>query len=228
MLVEAIDDRLWLGASYQAQPSLGAMTLPGTLVVTYGGVQRKDDVELHQALPDIVRLGARYRLSDSTELRLFGDLTRWSLMQTQCIALAGYPCVVTPTGADAGSGGIFANLRRYWRDTVELRAGASHFLRAELELFLGLGFGTAATPDETLDPELPDSETLQVAFGARFQFVPGFFLAGSYSHLHYLPRDNVGKSRLSEADVPTRRPDAGGEYTQWVGVFNANVEMVLP
>jgi long-chain fatty acid transport protein len=226
-LFEAIEARLWLGASYQAQPSLGAMKLPGTLVVTYGGVQRTDEVELHQALPDIVRLGARYRPSPETELRLFGDLTRWSLMRTQCVALAGYPCVVTSTGADPGEGGIFANVRRYWNDTVSLRAGISRWFRPELELFVGAGFETAATPDETLDPELPDAATVQSAFGARWQFVPGFFLAGSYTHIYYLPRDNVGKSRKSEADIPTRRPDGGGKYTQWVGVLNANVEAVF-
>jgi long-chain fatty acid transport protein len=226
-LFEAIEARLWLGASYQAQPSLGAMKLPGTLVVTYGGVQRTDEVELTQALPDIVRLGARYRPSPETELRLFGDVTRWSLMRTQCVALAGYPCVVTPSGADPGGGGIFANVRRYWNDTFSLRAGASRWFRPELELFLGAGFETAATPDETLDPELPDSATVQGALGARWQFLTGFFLAGSYTHLYYLPRDNIGKSEKSDADIPTRRPDGGGEYKQWVGVFNANVEMVF-
>jgi long-chain fatty acid transport protein len=226
-LFEAIEDRLWLGASYQAQPSLGAMTLPGTLVVSYGGVQRTDKVELTQALPDIVRLGARYRPSRETELRLFGDLTRWSLMRTQCVALAGYPCVVTSTGADPGAGGIFANVRRYWNDTVSLRAGISRWFRPELELFVGAGFETAATPDETLDPELPDAATVQSAFGARWQPLPGFFLGGSYTHVYYLPRDNTGESRKSEADVPTRRPDGGGKYEQWVGLFNANVEMVF-
>jgi hypothetical protein len=65
---------------------------------------------------------------------------------------------------------------------------------------------------------------LQAALGARFQLASRFFLAGSYTHLYYLPRDNVGKSTLSEAAVPTRHPDGGGRYTQWVGVFNANLE----
>jgi long-chain fatty acid transport protein len=227
VLFEAVSERLWLGASYQAQPGLGEMTLPGTLVVTYQGVERRDSVELHQALPDIVRVGGRYRASKDTELRFFGDLTRWSLMQTQCVALANHPCIVTPTGADAGDGGVFWNLRRHWRDTFSLRAGGSRWIRPELELFLGLGFETAATRDETLEPELPDSVSLQGAFGARFELVPRIFLAGSYTHLYYLPRDNIGKSELSDADVPTKRPDGGGKYTQWVSVFNANLEAVF-
>jgi long-chain fatty acid transport protein len=224
VLVEVIAARLWLAASYQAQPGLGVMELPGTLVVTYQGVARKDDVVLHQALPDVVRLGGRFRASSDIEFRMFGDLTRWSLLQTQCVALAGHPCVVAPSGADAGDGGVFWNIRRNWRDTVSLRAGGSHWIHPELELFAGLGFETAATPDETLEPELPDSLTLQGAFGARWELAGGLFLSGSYTHLYYLPRNNVGKSELSAADVPTRRPDGGGEYEQWISVFNANLE----
>jgi long-chain fatty acid transport protein len=148
-------------------------------------------------------------------------------MQTQCVALAGYPCVVTKSGADPGSGGVFLNFRRYWRDTVGLRAGGSHWFDPKLELFVGVGFETAAVPDETLDPELPDSEMISGAFGARWEAIPTLFIGGSYSHLYYLPRDNIGKSTLSDADVPTRRPDGGGRYYQWIGIFNANVEKVF-
>jgi long-chain fatty acid transport protein len=224
---EAMKDRLWLGASYQSQPGLGEMTLAGSLTITYGGVAQKYDVQLHQALPDIVRVGARYRPAPDLELRLFGDLTRWSVMRTQCLALADYPCAVTKSGDDPGSGGIFLNFRRHWRDTVGLRAGVSRWFAPTLELYLGTGFETAATPDETLDPELPDSETIQGAFGARWEVLHTLFIGASYTHLYYLPRDNSGKSRLSEADVPTRRPDGGGRYSQWVGLINASVEKMF-
>jgi long-chain fatty acid transport protein len=223
-LFEAVEARLWLGASYQAQPGLGEMKLTGTLVTTYAGVARTDRVALHQALPDSIRAGARYRPTAGLELRLFGEFTRWSVMRTQCLALAAYPCAVTSTGDDPGNGGIFLNFRRHWQDTLGLRAGVSRWLRPELELFLGAGFETAATPDETLDPELPDSETLQAALGGRWEALPKLFLGASYAHLYYLPRNNSGKSQLSDADVPTRRPDGGGRYTQWVGLFNVNVE----
>jgi long-chain fatty acid transport protein len=223
-MFEAVKDQLWLGVSYQAQPGLGEMKLKGTLVVTYGGVARKDRVALYQALPDIVRAGARYRPSDDLELRLFGELTRWSVMRTQCLAFEDYPCAVTSTGDDPGDGGIFLNIRRHWRDTVSLRAGVSHWFSPPLELFLGAGFETAAVPDATLDPEQPDSTTLQGAIGGRWEVIPKLFIGASYTHLHYLPRNTIGKSRANEADVPTRRPDGGGKYTQWVGIFNANVE----
>lgn len=226
-LFEALPDELWLGASYQAQPGLGAMQLSGTLTVSYDGSSAPYPVTLDQALPDIVRAGARYRPLPTLELRLFGDMTRWSVMQTQCVAIEGYACIVDPTGADAGDGGVLLNLRRKWRDTVGVRAGASYWLSAPLELFAGIGFETAAVPDSTLDPELADSEVISLSAGGRFELPGGWFLGASYTHLQYLDRDNTGKSELSDAVLPTRRPDGGGRYQQWIGLLNANVEKVF-
>lgn len=224
-MFEALPERLWLGASYQAQPALGPMRLQGKLTFTdVDGAQGAFDVTLDQALPDIIRLGASFRPEPKWELRLFGDITRWSLLQTQCVALEGYPCVVTSSGAYVGEGGVWINLRRYWRDTFGIRAGISHWLRPHLELFLGTGFETPATPAETLDPELPDSHTVAGALGARWEPFQRWFVAASYTHLQFLNRDTTGESLLSIAEPPTRRPDGGGRYGQWIGVMNVNLE----
>jgi hypothetical protein len=55
--------------------------------------------------------------------------------------------------------------------------------------------------------------------------LPGeWYLSPSYTHIHFLTRDNTGESELSDALLPTRRPDGGGLYKQWIGIFNVNVE----
>ena len=57
-MFEAVTDRLWLGASYQAQPGLGTIALDGTLTRMLDGASAPADaVTYRQALPDIVRLG---------------------------------------------------------------------------------------------------------------------------------------------------------------------------
>jgi long-chain fatty acid transport protein len=94
VMVEAIADRLWVGAGYQAQPALGPMQLDGSLVTVYQGGRTEFPVTFHQALPDIVRVGARLRPAPSYELRLHADLTRWSVMQTQCIGIRNAACAV--------------------------------------------------------------------------------------------------------------------------------------
>jgi long-chain fatty acid transport protein len=223
-LLEALPGALWFGASYQAQPALGPMRLSGTLTISYDGGTAPFPVTFDQALPDIVRAGARYRPLETLELRLFGDVTRWSVMKTQCVAIEGSPCIVDASGADAGDGGVLLNLRRNWRDTFAIRAGASHWLSRSLELFAGTGFETAAVPDATLDPELPDSQTISGALGARLQLPAKWFASATYTHLQFLNRDNTGKSRLTNAVLPTRRADGGGRYSQWIAILNANIE----
>ena len=88
----------------------------------------------------------------------------------------------------------------------------------------GLGFETAATPDETLEPGIGDADNISTALGGRLELGHALFLAASYTHIQYLNRDNVGKSELSTQDLPTRRPDGGGKYTQWIGLVNFNIE----
>ena len=229
-MLEAVPNRLWVGASYQAQPGLGQQMLKGKLTNTYQAMSMPLDVKFFQALPDIIRLGARFRPTETLELRVFGDYTRWSVLKTQCVVLdtKDYPCAVNPDGSDAsGNGAVLQNLRRFWKDTVGIRGGVSHWLKPTVELFGGLGYETAAVPDETLDPSIGDATSVSAALGARFGIIPSLFIAGSYTHLQFLPRDNIGKSQLAQPSFPTSRPDGGGKYAQWIGLFNANVELTF-
>jgi long-chain fatty acid transport protein len=222
-MFEAVPKKLWLAASYQSQPSMGPQTMDGTLKITSPSVNLNQDVTFTEALPDIIRAGARFRPIDDLELRLFGDYTRWSVSRTQCVALKGYACAVHADGSDA-SGGVVANYRRDWNDTFGVRAGASYWVKPEIEVFAGTGFETAAVPNATLEPGLADADNLLLSGGARLLVAGWFYLAASYTHLLFFDRDNTGASTLAAASVPTQQQDGGGKYTQWAGFFDLNVE----
>ena len=223
VMLEAVPKRLWLAASYQSQPGMGAQALPGTLNLTspYGNV--KYNVTFTEALPDIVRAGVRWRAKDDFELRVFGDYTRWSVNKTQCVALQGSACAVYPDGS-AANNGTLANYRRDWNDTFGIRVGASYWLKPSIEVFAGTGFETAAVPDATLNPSLADADNILLSGGARVLVAGWFYLALSYTQLVFFDRDNTGQSTLSNAAVPTQQQDGGGKYTQWAGFFDLNVE----
>lgn len=229
VMVEALPQRLWLSASYQAQPGLGVMQLHGTIEidpsVPSSSEVLRQDVSMYQVLPDIWRVGARWRLSPATELRVAANWTRWSALRTQCVSLRDTPCQVQSNGDAVPDSGTVQNMRRYWKDTFGARVGASHWIVPSVELFAGTGYETAATPDATLDPVLADANNLAFAAGARVEVLASWFVAASYTHLQFLARDNIGKSALADPDVAvtTRRPDGGGRYTQWVGILDVNV-----
>jgi long-chain fatty acid transport protein len=241
-LLEIVPKHLWLGASYQAQPGLGSQTLTGTLDV-YDAVPShlplREQVTFLQAIPDVYRAGVRWRVGDAVELRAFGDYTRWSVMQAQCLGLqtkakdgsyVQHPCKVDTTGADASGGYVIQNIPRNWNDTYGARVGGSYWLNPKIEFFAGAGYETAAAPDSTMEPGLMDANNIGVALGARFMFEELFYFAVSYTHLQFFDRDNTGRSQLETSSngtsvmYPTVGQDGGGQYTQWVGVIDVNVQ----
>jgi len=232
-MVEAVRDRLWLGASYQAQPGLGPIHLDGKFSATFGADAAPPmAITYTYALPDIVRAGLRARprtgWRHALELRLYGDLTRWSRLQTQCVSLQGQPCAVFPDGTDATPGGTtIQNLRRHWNDTYGANLGASFWLTDAVELFAGVGFATAAAPDATLDPLMMDADSFRFALGGRFAVPGGFHVTAGLTDVQYASRDNTGRSTLSDPELPTRRPDGGGQYTLWLGLLHISLEKRL-
>jgi long-chain fatty acid transport protein len=231
-VVEAVRERVWFGASYQAQPGLGPIHLDGTLSASLGpDVTPTMAVTYTYALPDILRAGVRARPRTgrhALELRLFGDLTRWSHLQTQCVSFRDQPCAVYADGSDATPGGTtIQNIRRHWNDTYGANAGASFWLTDAVELFAGAGFATAATPDATLDPLMMDAASVRFALGGRFAVPGGFHVSAGLTDVQYVSRDNTGRSTLSDAQLPTRRADGGGQYTLWLGLFQISLEKRL-
>ena len=96
-----------------------------------------------------------------------------------------------------------------------------------MELFAGLGFSTAATPDSTLEPMLSDATSVRFALGGRFALPGRFHLTAGLTDTQYATRDTSGRSTLPDAQLPTRLPDGGGRYTLWLGIFQLSLEKQL-
>lgn len=224
-VLEPLPDQLWIGASYQAQPGLGEMQLHGTLTTTYAGASSPFDVTFRQALPDVMRAGLRLRPIPALELRAHGDITRWSVLQTQCVSVRDKPCAIDPSGADiTPEASTVQVLRRRWRNTWSLRGGASYWPTASVEIFAGGGAEKGAPPAATLDPSLIDADNVQGAVGLRVALASTWYLGGSFTRVHYFPRDNTGRSELGLAQLPARRADGGGRYELALTLLQTSLE----
>lgn len=240
VMAEPVKDRLWLGASYQAQPGLGEQVLHGNITFTPGDPNHypmdgvvTHYVHFHESLPDIFRAGVRVRPIDALEIRLFGDWTRWSRMKQQCIDyIYNNPedlCQVHQDGTDATPKfSVVQNIPRNWKDTYGGHLGASYFLNPTVELFAGAGYETAASPDATMEPGSMDANNIQIAVGGRFFLFDYFYLGVGYTQIQFLDR-TVTDSQLAEVNGqplqnPTLGQDGNGTYTQWIGVVDINVE----
>jgi long-chain fatty acid transport protein len=224
---QPVDD-VWVGASYQSQPSFGDMTLDGTLTNKFaGGGPTDTEITVAQGLPDVVRAGARWRPTDVWELRLFGDFVRWSTLDSHCGVESGEKamgCKVLPDGSQDPDGGVVAfNIDRDWNNTFGVRAGASHWLRRDVEVFVGGGYDSSAVPDDTLDPALIDMDKVSAAVGGRFELLDErMALTTSWLQVFYF--DRTVEPREMAAATPTRTPDTAGTYKQSVGLFSLGAE----
>jgi long-chain fatty acid transport protein len=231
-------DKLWLGASYTSQPNVvGGMTLDGNLYNTLALAEPSvTPVELTQTLPEIIRFGARWRPIDKVELRLFGDFTRWSVFENQCLldkSVEGRSCEFDGVdtalddpesfgadGPDDGVVGVTQHLPRYWKNGGGVRVGASYWFLPQLEVYAGAGFDSNAVPVETLDPALMDMTKMTTSVGARWQIIKNLALSLTSTEVFFFTVDTKGKNALNKFQSPTRQPDANGEYKQFFQLFN--------
>ncbi len=234
-------DDLFLGLSYQSQPGFGKMKLKGDLDLSYdAGPVETSKIRLEEELPDIIRLGGRWRVNPQWEARLSGEFDRWSVFNRQCLVVDGAKdgaCALDSKGdpkPGVDSSVIVQNLKRDWQNAFAVRGGASYFLSDWVELFGGVGFDGNAVPDKTIDPALPDFNDLSAGVGTKLKLLAdnSLALATSYTQIFYISRDIKPRADKDGNGVPdsglnsptSLQPDAAGKYERAIGVFNLNVE----
>ena len=238
--VAAVPEELFFGLSYQSRPGIkGGTTLAGTLQTNLNGGQAVEDIDIHQDLPDIMRLGMSWKPFDTFEFRFSGDWQRWSAFETQCVGGRGTAClidennVVPNVDENGDENRVVQNLPREWNDTFGLRLGASYWFDPDrdIELFGGIGYDSNAVPDKTLDPALMDFHDVSLSLGGTFKLVKQLALGVSYTHFFYVPRNTAGTAGQatdyvtpSGNSTPSTGPDAGGAYSQWIGALDVNLQ----
>ena len=236
-LWEALEDELWIGASWQSAPNLdGDMRTEGTLVNLLGVSERTEtDVILTTSLPDIYRLGVRYRPAPELELRLFGDYTRWSNLDQQCLVQAGVDnieevCATDETGAQANpdaenAGQVIQILRRDWQDAFGVRLGASYWIVPSLEVLVGAGYDGNAVPDANLDPALMDMPKASVSLGVDYELVEWASLMVTATNVFYVERDTTGVPGNESLALPSTQPGNQGIYNQNIFLLGTNLQL---
>lgn len=226
---EALPDALWIGASYQSIPGFGEMSLSGTLTNKFGaGAASETAINFEQTLPDIYRLGARYRVTPEIELRLSGDFQRWSVLEDQCLVNrsdSGASCEIAEDGTEApGASGVIVNVKRDWNDTFGVRAGGSYHPNSRLEVGGSVAYDSNAVPDETVDPALLDMDKLLITGSARYRLLDSSLeLALAYTQVVYFDR-TVAPEDVTVFPQPSRTPSGAGSYEQLLGLFTLGVQ----
>lgn len=209
------------GLSYQSRPNVASgQKLGGKLSNDIGGPSSAQ-VQLHQDLPDSVRLGFAYQPRKELELRAFGTWERWSAFQRQCVTEAGADCKLLPNGSQPNGGHVLTNVPRDFQDAFEARLGLSVWSSPGLEWVSGIGVMSQAVPSRTLEASLPDFFGVTFSLGARVRVSEALNVGGSLSHIVSPARD--AQSQYQSYAPPSQYPSASGHYTQSVSFADLNI-----
>lgn len=235
-LWEPIEDKLWVGFSWQSRPNFdGNMEFEGDLTQILGDASSDEvyHMKATQQLPDIWRLGVRYRVDERLELRAFGDLTRWSAFKEQCLVdtevlrdsdLREF-CRTRADGSPVtqASGQFLTVIPRRWHDAFGVRIGASYWFKPEVELQLGLGYDGNAVPDRTLEPALIDANKFSLSVGTQIDVLDSLALTFTLTNIFFVERDTRGVESADTFALPSRQPNSSGVYNQNYLLFGTNI-----
>jgi long-chain fatty acid transport protein len=216
------DGSLRLGASYTSRPNFGTMRLHGTFKLdpaSPGG----NPVDLLQAYPDIVRVGAAWRIRPDVEMRLDADWQRWSAFKDQCTVDPGTQCNVDSGGVAIGNtNNVKLDLPRDFKDSFKVRLGAAYWVVPQAELFASAALESSPTDAKNEDALIFDSTRLSGTIGARYSFSKHVDASLSYTDIHVVPV-TVTDSGFSTYAGINKSPSTNGNYASEIYVFDGAV-----
>jgi long-chain fatty acid transport protein len=219
------DKRLRIGVSYTSQPNFGTMRLGGTFKFTPGVVTNEATVpvDLLQAYPDIIRVGAAWRVSPQTEVRLDADWQRWSQFKMQCIVAKGSDCPVNSTGVSTDPN-VKLDLPRNFQDSFKVRLGVAYWVEPATEIFASAAYESPPVGKSHEDPLVFDSTRVAGTLGVRHGFNQHFHAALSYTYVYFAPL-TVNDSAYNDPNNPgsSRSPSTNGDYSSELYYFDASL-----
>lgn len=189
----AIDQKL--GGTLTATPGLPASTL-GSVDVTL-------------ALPDVVSLGIRHRVTP--DLTLMGTLewSNWSRIGTAIVR--------QPSGVAALVAGAPVELPFRYKDGWFYSAGVEYVLTTQTTLRAGMGYETTPVADHVRTPRLPDNDRLWLAAGLSHRMSPNVTFDIAYSRI-------VVRNAHIDISAASGNPWFNGTVT-YTGDVNAHVDI---
>jgi long-chain fatty acid transport protein len=223
------DRSVRLGLSYTSAPmslanatTFGEMRLSGSFKSFTGfGPEATTSADFLQSYPDLIRLGAAWRVSPRVEVR--GDVMwqRWSQFKYQCVVPQGGSCGAGPDGATT-SPSVKLNLPRAWNDSVRVHGGVGYWVLPSTELFGSAGFESNPVRSSHEDALTFDSSRVYGTVGVRHGFTSHIYASLSYTYVYFVPLSVTG-SAYNNYIGPSKTPSANGDYSSDLFYFDAAV-----
>ena len=204
-LTGEVSDALALALSWRQGTSY---TLQGRAFLTIGTADETNfGAEFPLQVADIVCFGAAWKLSDTLRLRPEVEWAGWSVMDEQ-----------VAVNTDDPRRPELLRFERNFSDTWALRLRSDHTLSETFTLHGGLAFETGATPEETFEPGLAESDQVIAGAGFSWRVSEHLMLRSSFQWQYFRPME------ITES---IQKPQARGSYTDQRQYLNLDLEFFL-
>ena len=150
-----------VGLTYRSQVNLSEQGNAKLTEALMGGTYN-GDASVTIPLPATASIAVAYNLPSKTTVELVYERNMWSAYKSLDFDYDG--TITNPVLV-----GVFDNpITKNWNDTNAFRLGITQELDA-LTLMAGAVYDESPVPDETIGFELPDSDSISVSLGSRYQ-----------------------------------------------------------
>jgi long-chain fatty acid transport protein len=111
---------------------------------------------------------------------------------------------------DDQSGTLSSSMRKDWKNTVSLSVGGEAKVAAAWRVRAGVMYDPSPSPADTLTPETPDADRLNLALGVGYRHASGFHVDLGYQLIVLLKKSSTA-------------PQLPGEYGGWVHILGITV-----
>ncbi|WP_158623273.1 OmpP1/FadL family transporter [Corallococcus sp. CA053C] len=178
---DLVKDRLSAGLTYRSATTLGFKgdaeftDVPEPLQAAFA----KQGVTVSMPMPQSVGLGLSY--TPTPRLLLAVDATWWNWSRLQKLDL------------DFENTAFSTSQPKNWHNRWQFSLGGEYAVTPALTVRAGAGYDPTPVPDETLTPELPDSNRIQGALGLTYGF-GHLSLSGGYQLLLFTEKRSTAPS----------------------------------
>jgi len=175
-------------------------------------------------MPWTLNFGMKYDITDAWDTSLDLDFVGWSVYDKLVIDF------------DKNKPKDKSTLKKDWENTFTLRGGTSYDINEAFVARGGLMYDSNPVPDDTFDPQLPDSDRWGLSVGAGYK-LGNIRIDASYMLLQFLGReknnavgfdtDVTGDGIVDRFDVPMGYPIGNGKYKSRAHLFSVSASYMF-
>jgi long-chain fatty acid transport protein len=180
--IDAVPDVLTFGAHYRSAVAIdyGGNASFTNIPESFSGTLHDQAITSRFVMPDTFQFGVAYRPIPKLVLDLDVDYFGWNHFQSIDIH---FPNDTTGT--------LSQSQPKNWSSNVQVHLGTEYMINDTWTIRGGAMYDPTPSPDNTITPDLPDANRVNIAVGGSWHHKSGFYVDLAYEAVILIPQDST-------------------------------------